>query len=83
MTRPTLNSRSRGPRYADEDSADARVVDGHLVVTVPWSELDRAPAWRWSLASEYGTTAELGSRLAARDDLPDGDQPIGMQTSAG
>jgi len=58
------------------DSGVAVSVDGgFLVLTFPLDHLAGADSFRWSLASEWGSYAVIGSDLAARDDAPDNDQP--------
>lgn len=51
-------------------------VDGDAVVLrFPVDHLRDASTFRWSLASEWGRYATIGTELAARDDMPDNDQP--------
>jgi hypothetical protein len=66
--------------FTDDSPAVATDHGGALQVTFPWSLLDEVRTWRWALSSEYGTPAELGTILAARDDLPDDQQPVLMRT---
>jgi hypothetical protein len=46
-----------------------------LVARFPLTHLAGATHFRWSLASEWGRYEVIGTDAAARDDLPDGDQP--------
>lgn len=53
------------------------LVDGtDLVVRFPAAYVGDATSFRWSLASEYGSYAALGTSRTARDDAPDGDVPV-------
>ncbi len=77
-----FDNRTGQARYQGDAEAVARDLDGRLVVTWPLELLGDQSTWRWSLASEYGTMSELGTPLAARDDLPDDDRPVGMSPSS-
>jgi hypothetical protein len=60
-----------------EGAAMDVLVDGaDLVVRFPSAYVGDATSFRWSMASEYGTYAALGTPRTARDDAPDGDVPV-------
>lgn len=81
-----LASGGWGGAWFDDDSGDARFVDesgvavtvegGALVVRFGAGHIRGAESFRWSLASEWGRYAVIGTPSAARDDAPDGDRPV-------
>lgn len=60
----------------DEAALDVLVEGGELVVRFPPEYVEGASAFRWSLASEYGSYLALGTQMTARDDAPDGDVAV-------
>lgn len=60
--------------FSDDDPIDVAVVRGELVLRFPVTAVG-ATTFRWSLASEWGRYELIGTRAAARDDLPDDDRP--------
>lgn len=64
-----------------EKSGVAVAPEGaEVVARFPLSHLAGAQRLRWSLASEWGRYASLGTTAAARDDLPDNDAPATFPT---
>jgi len=59
--------------YLDDSSVAISVEGDSVVILFPVAHLDDAATFRWSLASEWGSSAVLGTSLAARDDAPDND----------
>ena len=61
--------------FKNDSGVAVRVEGDSLVLDFPLDHLGDATTFRWSLASEWGSYAVLGTDLAARDDAPDDDQP--------
>lgn len=61
--------------FSTNDPVEVRVEDGRVRIDFPADVLDATPAFRWSLASEWGRYEHLGTALAVRDDAPDDDRP--------
>jgi hypothetical protein len=67
-----FDDRTGTAAYSDDAATDVLVDGGDLVVRFPPAYVGEAEAFRWSLASEYGRYATLGTPLTTRDDAPDG-----------
>jgi hypothetical protein len=67
--------------YQEKSGVTVAPEGGELVARFPLSHLAGATRFRWSLASEWGRYEVLGTTAAARDDLPDNDQPATFPTS--
>jgi hypothetical protein len=65
----------RGGHFGTASGVVVQRDGGRLVLRFPLSTLGGADRFRWSVASEWGRYEVIGTDLAARDDLPDGDQP--------
>ena len=67
----------RGGAIPGEASNVTVVVDGDEVrLLFPDVMIDRPDRLRFSMASEYGELAQIGSSFARRDDAPDGDRAV-------
>jgi hypothetical protein len=62
--------------YGDDAAMDVMVDGAELRVLFPPQYVGTADAFRWSLASEYGSYTILGTGDTARDDAPDDDQAV-------
>lgn len=62
--------------FVDESGVTVAPEGGALVVRFPADHLGGATWFRWSIASEWGRHATIGTVAAARDDAPDGDAPM-------
>jgi hypothetical protein len=71
-----FDDRTGAAAFADDAAMNVGVEDGELVVKFPPHYVGMADRFRWSLASEYGTYALLGTTQTARDDAPDDDQAV-------
>lgn len=58
-------------RYGADDEVAVTVEDGAVVLTFPSTYVGDATALRWSIASEWGPYAAIGTRAMARDYAPD------------
>ena len=67
------DNRRSTARFADESGVGVEVVDGALLLRFPAAHVGEAGQFRWSLASEWGRYAVIGSMAASRDDAPDDD----------
>ena len=74
-----------GPVWYDDQDNAAIGEDSNVTVEVEGDELqllfpdvmlDRPARLRFSIASEYGPLATIGTNLARRDDAPDGDRAV-------
>jgi hypothetical protein len=64
-----------GGRFGADSGVTLSRPGGQLVLAFPLDVLERADGFRWSLATEWGSYAVVGTDLAARDDAPDDDRP--------
>lgn len=71
-----FDDRTGAAAYSDDAATDVLVDGGQLVVRFSPAHVGDATRFRWSLASEYGRYATLGTPLTARDDAPDGDVAV-------
>jgi hypothetical protein len=69
-----FDNREGTAAFSEDAAIDVVVVRDELVVRFPPQYVGAADSFRWSLASEYGTYALLGTSQTARDDAPDDDQ---------
>lgn len=81
----SLGSDGWGPVWYDDQDNAAVGDDSNVTVTVEGDELrlvfpdvmlDAPERLRFSLASEYGPLATIGTNLARRDDAPDDDRAV-------
>jgi hypothetical protein len=70
-----FDNRTGGGAFVEQSLVDITVQGDEVVITFPLAHLQRASTFRWSLASEWGSQAAVGTDLAARDDAPDNDAP--------
>ncbi len=71
-----FDNRTGAAAFSDDAAMDVVVDGSELVVRFPPDYVGGAEAFRWSLASEYGTYALLGTSDTARDDAPDDDRAV-------
>jgi hypothetical protein len=71
-----FDDRTGDAAFSDDAAMDIVVDGAELVVRFPPHYVGMADSFRWSLASEYGTYALLGTTQTARDDAPDDDQAV-------
>jgi hypothetical protein len=62
--------------FTDDSGVTAGSEDGVLVIRFPADHVGGATEFRWSVASEWGRHATIGTVAAARDDAPDGDDAV-------
>jgi hypothetical protein len=60
----------------DRSNVTIKVTGSEVRLLFPDALIDSPAGLRFSLASEYGTLAALGSDAARRDDAPDGDRAV-------
>lgn len=71
-----FDDRTGAAAFSDDAAMDVLVEAGDLVVRFPPAYVGSADAFRWSLASEYGRYAALGTTRTSRDDAPDEDAAV-------
>ena len=80
-----LSSNGWSGAWFDDQRRAALVHDSRITITVagdavvlrfPLDRVAKATTFRWSVASEWGSYASVGTVAAARDDCPDNDQPV-------
>jgi hypothetical protein len=62
--------------FLDESRVTVGVEAGVLVIRFPADHVGGATTFRWSVASEWGRHATIGTVAAARDDAPDDDGAV-------
>jgi hypothetical protein len=71
-----FDDRTGDAAFSEDAAADVEVDGAELVVRLPPQYVGLAESFRWSVASEYGAYALLGTAQTARDDAPDDDQAV-------
>lgn len=62
-----------GAKFGQASGVAVEVAGDELVLRFPLAHLADPPAFRWSLASEWGRYEVISTPAAARDDAPDND----------
>jgi hypothetical protein len=73
-----FDDRTNFAAFLEKSFVTITVEGDEVVIRFPLAHLQRASSFRWSLASEWGRSEVMGTNVAARDDMPDNDQPAGF-----
>lgn len=70
-----FNDHQGQAKFVDDSGVDVTVEGDAVVLRFGTDKVLKAKSFRWSIASEWGKYAVIGTVAAARDDDPDNDQP--------